>query len=132
MHDDEVRDHDRLFRSHFERVNRLADVGYERVGPAYRLGFAAASNADSAATFEEVEKDLENGWLNVRVGGGEWASVRELARVGFDCAQQGRIPDAPPSGEAPRDRPSYADPLADGMDPTSPDSPERLENGPPG
>jgi hypothetical protein len=35
---------------------------------------------------------------------------------------QGRIADAPPSGFD--NRVSYSDPVADGMDPTDPDSPE--------
>lgn len=35
---------------------------------------------------------------------------------------QGRIADAPPSGST--ERVSYSDPVADGIDPTAPDSPE--------
>ena len=120
---------DRVFRSHFQRVNRLADVGYARVRPAYRLGFEAA--AGDAESFEQVETQLSNGWLSVRVGGGEWASVRELARAAFDQARQGRV-SATPSGGAQTDLPSYSDPVADGIDPTSPESPERAENGRPG
>ncbi|MFI5230162.1 MAG: hypothetical protein ACHQWU_13900 [Gemmatimonadales bacterium] len=119
---------DRLFRSHFQRANRLADVGYAQARPAYRLGFDAASSA--TGSFEEIEKQLANGWLNVRVGGGDWASVREFVRAGFDRARQGRVA-AAPSGGAQHERPSYFDPLADGVDPTSPESPERSENGPP-
>lgn len=122
---------DRVFRSHFQRVNRLVDVDYAQVRRAYQLGYDAGSrDGAQSQSFEQIEKDLENGWLNVRVGGRQWASVRELARVGFDIAQQGRVPDAPPSGETPHDRPSYADPVADGIDPTSPESPEFAENGP--
>jgi hypothetical protein len=119
---------DRLFRSHFQRVNRLADVGYALARPAYRLGFDAA--ASRSGSFEEVEKQLANGWLNVRVGGGDWASVREFVRAGFDRARQGRVA-ATPSGGAQRERASYFDPVADGIDPTSPESSERTENGPP-
>ena len=111
---------DCVFRSHFQRANRLADVGYEQAKPAYRLGFdAAAKTAGEARSFEEIEKDLENGWLSVRVGGGDWASVREMARVGFDRARQGRVA-ATPSGGTTQQRASYSDPLADGMDPTGP------------
>ena len=116
---------DIFFRSHFLRSNRLADRSYEQVRSAYRLGRAAAADSfNEGAGFEEIEKDLENGWLNVRVGGGEWASVREFARLGYDGARQGRITSAPPQGTT-RDRPSYFDPVADGIDPTSPDSPEQ-------
>lgn len=117
---------DRLFRSHFERVNRLADRGYGDVEPAYRLGYSAALDTrNRGRRFEEVETDLENGWLNVRVGGGEWASVRELARVAFDSATQGRVANMTPAIAGPgHDRVSYNDPLAGAMDPTDPASPE--------
>ena len=77
---------DRVFRSHFQQVNRLADVGYARMRPAYRLGFEAA--ASDAGSFEQIEKQLANGWLSVRVGGGDWASVRELARAGADRSSE--------------------------------------------
>jgi hypothetical protein len=119
---------DRVFRSHFQRVNRLADVGYAAVRPAYRLGFEAATG--DAGSFEQIEKQLANGWLSVRVGGGDWVSVRELARAGFDHARQGRVSPTP-SGGTQAVLPSYSDPVAEGIDPTSPESPERVENGPP-
>ncbi len=115
---------DSFFRSHFERVNRLADRSYEQVRPAYRLGQDAAdADCHDGHCFEEVEQDLENGWLNIRVGGGDWASVREFARVGFDRGRQGRIENAPPAGDA--NRPPYADPLGEALDPSAPES-ERL------
>jgi hypothetical protein len=116
---------DPFFRSHFEHVNRLADRSYEQVWPAYQLGQNAALADDDAGQFEEIEKDLENGWLNVRVGHGDWASVREFVRAGFDYTRQGRILNAPPPGGSPS-RPPYADPLGDAIDPTIPDHPERL------
>ena len=82
---------DEFFRSHFERVNHLADRSYEQVRPAYRLGHDAADAAcRDGHCFEEIEKDLENGWLNIRVGGGDWASVREFVRVGFDRGTPGQ------------------------------------------
>ena len=115
---------DSFFRSHFERVNRLADRSYEQVRPAYRLGQEAAEDeCHDGRCFEEIEKDLENGWLNIRVGGGDWASVREFARIGFDHTRQGRIENAPPAGDA--DRPPYSDPLGPALDPNAPES-ERL------
>lgn len=118
---------DRVFRSHFQQVNRLADVGYAHMRPAYRLGYDAA--ASGAGSFEQIETQLANGWLSVRVGGGDWASVRELARAGFGRGSQGRV-EATPKGGAQQDLPSYSDPVANGVDPTSPESPERAENGP--
>jgi hypothetical protein len=117
-------DDDAFFRSHFERVNRLADRSYDQVRHAYRLGQDAALADDRKDRFEEVEKDLENGWLNIRVGGGDWASVREFARAAFDRTLQGRIPNAPSSDGA--DRPPFADPLGGAIDWNVPDHPERL------
>src|SRR5262252_6467232 len=91
-------DDDALFRSHFTHVNLLADRSYEQVRDAYRLGQDAGADPQRRGySFGDVEKDLENGWLNVRVGGGDWASVREFALAGFDRARQGSIPNAPPS-----------------------------------
>lgn len=107
---------DRLFRSHFQHVNRLADRSYEHVRPAYQLGYSAALRED-AATFEEIEKDLENGWLNVRMAHGDWATVRELVRVGFEHARGfGQVDDMPPIGTAPHERESFSDPVPDNVD----------------
>lgn len=104
---------DDLFRSHFEHANRLADRSYEQVRAAYRLGAEAGADPfNEGCSFGDVEKDLENGWLNVRVACGEWASVREFALVGFDRARQGRILNAP-SQDSTMHRAPYADPLAD-------------------
>jgi len=90
---------DRLFRSHFQRVNQLADRGYEQVQPAYELGFTAASNgANPPRDFEEIEKDCESGWLSVRTNAGDWQSVRVFARAGFDAARQGRVEPFPETG----------------------------------
>jgi hypothetical protein len=117
---------DRLFRSHYQHANRMADRSYEQVRPAYQLGYAAATKqASRGRAFDEIEKDLEHGWLSVRVAGGDWMSVREFARTAFDNARQGRISFTTPIGTTPsHDRPSFADPLPDAMDPTAPGSPE--------
>jgi hypothetical protein len=104
-------DDDNVFRSHFARVNQLADRGYEQVRSIYLLGQRAGADPfNEGCSFEKIEKDLENGWLSVRVGGSDWASVRDFARVGFDCARQGRIPDAP-SADASERKPPFYDPL---------------------
>lgn len=103
-HDDE------LFRSQFMHANHLDDRSYGQARPAYELGReAGADPSNRNRDFETIEKDLENGWLNVRAGSSDWSSVREFARVGFNAAQQGRIEDAPPAGDA--DRAPYSDPL---------------------
>jgi hypothetical protein len=110
---------DRLFRSHFQHVNRLADRSYEQVRPAYELGYSTALRSETV-TFEEIEKDLENGWLNVRMAHGDWATVRELARVGFEHAREfGRVEQMPPIGTSPHEHESFSDPMPRNIDPTA-------------
>lgn len=118
---------DRLFRSHFQRVNRLADRSYDQVRMAYEIGFAAGAESRGSRDFQELETDLQNGWLNVRTGAGDWASVRDMAREGFELGRsQGRVHDMPASGTTRSHiRPSFADPVPDDEDPTAPDSPEQ-------
>ena len=105
---------DRLFRSQSQH--------------AFRFGYDAAGNPHFAGKeFEEVEKDLEGNWLNVRSAGDEWQAVRDDARLGYERGRQiGTIgSDAVSGGTESPDQPSYKDPVADGIDPTSPESPER-------
>jgi hypothetical protein len=118
---------DRLFRSHFQRVNRLADRSFDQVRAAYQLGFAAGAESRGGHEFHELETDLQNGWLNVRTSAGDWASVRDLAEEGFELGRsQGRVRDMPPSGTSRSHvRPSFSDPVADDADPTAPQSPEQ-------
>ncbi|HMA22738.1 MAG: hypothetical protein ACM37U_05880 [Gemmatimonas sp.] len=94
---------DRFYRSHFQHVNRLAD------------------RADSPPS-DEIEKDLENGWLNVRVGKGDWAAAPDVAdQIKSDRGRQGRVTGMPPAGTTPtHDRVSFSDPIAGNVDPTSP------------
>jgi len=121
---------DRLFRSHFQRVNTLADRSFDQVRGAYQLGYAAGAESRGGHQFQELEKDIENGWLNVRTGAGDWASVRDLAREGFDLGRsQGRVLEMPPSGTTrSQSRPSFSDPVADDLDPTAPGSPEQTRD----
>ena len=114
---------DRLFRSHFQHVNRLADRSYEQVRPAYELGYSTALRNETV-TFDEIEKDLENGWLNVRMAHGDWATVRELARLGFEHARGfGRVEQMPPIGTTPsHERQSFSDPLSGSADVAVPPS----------
>jgi len=116
---------DRLFRSHFQRVNTLADRSYDQVRAAYELGYTAGASGERQ--FQEIEKDLQYGWLNVRTSSGDWASVRDLAQEGFQLAQaQGRVRNMPPSGTTRSHvRPSFSDPVPGDLDPTSPASPEQ-------
>ena len=118
---------DPLFRSHFQHANRLADRAYEDVRPAYQLGFGAAADPRYAGRdFDEAETDLEGDWLNVRLAGDEWQSVRDYAREGFAQGRRiGFVSGAGMlSGSETHQRPSFADPLPNDMDPTAPDSPE--------
>ena len=107
---------DRLFRSQSQH--------------AFRFGYDAAGNPRFVGKdFEEVEKDLQGSWLNVRPAGDEWQSVRDDARLGYERGRQlGMIGSDAVSGDTnSHDRPSYRDPVAGGIDPTSPESPEREE-----
>jgi len=117
-------DVDRLFRSHFQHVNRLADRSYEAVRPAYQLGYSAALRSEPS-TFDEIETELANGWLNVRTAHGDWATVREMARTGFERGRGiGRVDRMSPIGTtASHSRQSFSDPLPKNVDPTSPASP---------
>ena len=118
---------DPLFRSHFQHANRLADRVYEDVRPAYRLGFDASGDARFAGrSFDEAEQDIEGHWLNVRLAGDEWQSVRDYAREGFERGREiGVVRGASMQGgsDSRRQRPGYSDPLADDTDPTAPGRP---------
>lgn len=112
MTDFAERDH-QLYQSHFLNTDQLADRAPKQL-----------VDVDSDQPLvEPVEKEVDNTWLNVRVGDGEWASAHKLTRVATDRTRQGRIADTTPPSEW-SERPSYADPVADNMDPTSPESPE--------
>jgi hypothetical protein len=102
-------DRDRVFRSLFQHANRETSRDLERP--------------------EQVEVEAENGWLNVRVGNGEWASAPETPSGMSDPAQQGRVQGLPPAGTTPsHDRVSFNDPVPGNIDPTDPDSPESAES----
>ena len=123
---------DKLFRSHFQHANRMADWVYDDVRPAYMLGYRASLDMGRGEqSFEDMEKDLEAGWMNVRTHTGDWTSVRDLAREGFERGRRiGYVDETPALGGT--QRASYSDPVADGIDPTSPESPEQtFERKPP-
>src|SRR4051812_26262042 len=74
-------DRDRVFRSQFQHANRSVHHGGEGVRSDRPRGkTSGALEARDAPGFERVETDLENGWLNVRVGDGEWASAPDVPR----------------------------------------------------
>ena len=97
---------DRVFQSQFQHANRAKPRGSEPV--------------------EKIETDVENGWLNVRVGDGQWASTPDIARGATDPSRQGRVDGPPPAGTTPtHDRVSFTDPLPGNADPTDPGRPEK-------
>lgn len=118
---------DRVFRSQFQHANRSTRTG----GAPLRFDRSVADSSNvsmggEAIEFEKIETDLENGWLNVRVGNGPWASAPDLPAPEGDPARQGRVDGLPPAGTTPsHDRASYTDPLPNNTDPTDPVSVER-------
>ena len=95
---------DTVFRSQFERANRM--------------------KTPDDAVVSRVEEDDENGWMNVRVGDLRWASTRNLPGQLADAPNQGRIENAPPAGTtSTHDRVSFSDPLPENLDPTDPGAP---------
>jgi hypothetical protein len=119
-------DSDRVFRSQFQHANRRTHTRGEHVrSDRPREDPAGALKARDSQEVERIETDVENGWLNVRVGDGEWASTPDMPRVDPDPARQGRIEGLPPAGTTPsHDRPSYRDPVPGDTDPIDPRSPE--------
>jgi uncharacterized protein (TIGR02271 family) len=64
---------------------------YDRVRPAYQIGYLAGINPDyQGRSFDEVEPDLQRGWTNVGSGQGDWANVRDYARDAYSQGQQGQ------------------------------------------
>ena len=66
--------------------------------------------------FSRVNRFADRSYEDVR-------GTHAIGRAAIDRARQGRIDNAPPAGGA-ASHPSFADPVAGAMDPTSPGSPE--------
>jgi hypothetical protein len=58
---------------------------YERVRPAYQLGYLASRNPEYAGRpFDEIEGHLERGWTgNEATQGSDWNDMREYARTAY-------------------------------------------------
>ena len=58
---------------------------YERVRPAYQLGYLASRNPEYAGrSFEDVEEHLERGWTgNDATQGSDWTDMRDYARTAY-------------------------------------------------
>jgi len=78
---------DAVYRNHYENSpNRLADLEYESVSSAYRLGHLAARNPEyRGRPFTDIEADLRRGWNHAASNtSGEWDSVRAYANDAYD------------------------------------------------
>ena len=80
---------DEHFRSDYEtRATGVAsdvDRSYDRVRPAYQLGYLASRNPEYAGrSFEDIEPHLERGWTgNAAVEGSDWNEMRDYARTAY-------------------------------------------------
>ena len=61
------------------------DRSYERVRPAYQLGYLASRNPEYAGRpFEDIEPHLERGWNgNSATDGSDWNDMRDYARTAY-------------------------------------------------
>lgn len=61
------------------------DRSYERVRPAYQIGYLASRNPEYAGRpFEDIEPHLERGWRgNADTAGGDWNDMRDYARTAY-------------------------------------------------
>lgn len=79
---------DEHFRTDYEaRTTGVSniDLSYDRVRPAYQLGYVASRNPEYAGrSFEEIEPDLQRGWTgNADVDGTDWNEMRDYARTAY-------------------------------------------------
>ena len=58
---------------------------YERVRPAYQLGYLASRNPEYAGrSFDDIEPHLERGWTgNAATEGSDWNDMRDYARTAY-------------------------------------------------
>lgn len=79
---------DEHFRTDYEaRATGASNIdrSYDRVRPAYQLGYLASRNPEyTGRTFEEIEPHLERGWTgNAEVDGTDWNEMRDYARTAY-------------------------------------------------
>ena len=80
---------DEEFRTDYEARDDLApsspNRSYERVRPAYQLGYLASRNPEyEGRSFEEIERHLERGWTdNAATQGSDWSDMRDYARTAY-------------------------------------------------
>ena len=89
---------DEEFRSDFETrgepVASTANRSYERVRPAYQIGYLASQNPEYAGrSFDDIEPDLERGWTgNPAADGIDWTEMRDYARTAYLRGAQAESP----------------------------------------
>ena len=94
---------DERFRADYETRDPGAastpDRSYDRVRPAYQLGYLASRNPEYVGrSFEDIEEHLERGWTgNAATEGSEWSEMRGYARSAY---VRGAASPGQPSGEA--------------------------------
>jgi hypothetical protein len=88
-------DDESYYRSHFEaHPARPADRTYDDVRGAYYLGYIASHNPNFVAReFDEVEPELERGWVAAGERPGTWAAARPFAREAFTRRREQRAKD---------------------------------------
>ena len=72
---------------------RTSSRDYDDYRPAYQLGHLAGRNPEyERRNFDEVEGDLRRGWTDdVSARYGEWDSVRDHAREGYERGREARL-----------------------------------------
>lgn len=78
---------DQHFRTDYQaRVSNAPsnpDLSYDRVRPAYQLGYLASRNPDYAGqSFEQIEPHLEQGWRS-GTQESDWNDMRDYARTAY-------------------------------------------------
>ena len=80
---------DEEFRVDYETRDRTVastpNRSYERVRPAYQLGYLASRNPEyEGRSFEEIEEHLERGWTSdASTQGSDWTDMRDYARTAY-------------------------------------------------
>ena len=86
---------DAHFREHYAASPRRdAYRRFEDARAAYHAGYLAARNPEyTERDFDEVEEDFRRGWtLDLAEQHGEWPSVRDFARAGYERGRERRHP----------------------------------------
>jgi uncharacterized protein YcfJ len=80
---------DEEFRVDYETRDRAVastpNRSYERVRPAYQLGYLASRNPEyEGRSFEDIEEHLERGWSSdASTQGSDWTDMRDYARTAY-------------------------------------------------